>query len=198
MSESISRYIEQLVHEKNREAVQKLWDGFFERLVKLARRMLNGRYSAVSNEEDVALSAFKSFIFAAEKGRFSKLEDRNDLWGLLAMITRRKVANKLAGDHAIKRDVDKLLDGEDADGHPIVLQVLSRELNPALAAEMTEEFARLIASLEEDRYKEVALYRLEGYSNEEIAQKIQRSVSTVERRLNTIRERWTNDQQVLS
>ena len=44
----------------------------------------------MADEEDVALSAFKSFVRAVQEDRFLKLDDRDDLWQILVMLTLRK------------------------------------------------------------------------------------------------------------
>src|SRR5262245_28813364 len=67
-------------------AAQHLWQGYYRRLVGLARQRLQGRPRAVADEEDVALSAFDSFCQGVERGRFPQLDDRDDLWQLLVVL----------------------------------------------------------------------------------------------------------------
>jgi ECF sigma factor len=45
-------------------------------------------------DEDAALSAFDSFCASVAAGRFPQLADRDDLWRLLVVITRRKVLDQ--------------------------------------------------------------------------------------------------------
>src|SRR5262245_33099071 len=71
-------------------AVQRLLEVYFRRLVGLARARLQGVPALAGYDEDVALSAFKSLCLGAEQGRFVQLDDRTDLWRLLAVITVRK------------------------------------------------------------------------------------------------------------
>src|SRR5262249_52428612 len=73
------------------DAAQKLWQAYFERLVRLARQRVQGRLRRTSDEEDVALSAFNSFCQGIEAGRFPQINDRDDLWRLLVTITLHKV-----------------------------------------------------------------------------------------------------------
>jgi hypothetical protein len=61
-------------------AAKALWDGYFARLVELARTRLRAGARAAADEEDVALSAFDSFYRGAGEGRFPRLDDRDDLW----------------------------------------------------------------------------------------------------------------------
>lgn len=88
-SDSISFWINQL-KAGDHAAVQKLWESFFLRLVRLARAKLHGATRREADEEDIALSAFDSFCRGAENGRFPQLSDRDDLWRLLVALTERK------------------------------------------------------------------------------------------------------------
>src|SRR5262245_15997347 len=74
----------------NAEAAEALWRRYFEALVRLARARLRGTSRAVADEEDAALSAFDSFCRGAACGRYPRLDDRDDLWRLLVVITERK------------------------------------------------------------------------------------------------------------
>src|SRR4051794_24289452 len=101
-SGSVTHWIEQL-KAGNREAAQFLWERYFQRLVALARNRLQGTPRRVADEEDLALSAFDSFYRGAEQGRFPMLNDRNDLWQLLVVLTARKVLDHRAYEGRKKR-----------------------------------------------------------------------------------------------
>ena len=68
-------------------AVQKLWDRYFARLVGVARRILQSTPRRAADEEDVALSAFKSFCLRAAEDKFPQLDDRDDLWKILMTVS---------------------------------------------------------------------------------------------------------------
>ena len=74
-------------------AANALWEHYFDKLVRLARRKLDGMPRRIADEEDVALSAFDSFCRAAKKGRFPDLADRDGLWRLLIQMTVRKAVD---------------------------------------------------------------------------------------------------------
>src|SRR5207237_3816674 len=76
------------------DAAQKLWRRYFEALVRLARNRLRGAPKGVADEEDAALSAFDSFVRGAACGRYPRLDDRDDLWRLLVVITERKALDQ--------------------------------------------------------------------------------------------------------
>src|SRR5947209_7211625 len=86
---SVTRWID-LLKDGDTAAARPLWEAYYRRLVTLARARLRGLPLRSADEEDVALSSFDSFCRGAEQGRFPRLEDRDDLWQLLVVITVRK------------------------------------------------------------------------------------------------------------
>ncbi len=160
-------------------AAQPLWERYFRRLVGLARHKLQGRPRRVADEEDVALSAFDSFCRGAERGRFPRLLDRDDLWRVLAVITIRKAI-----------DLQRRRRPEENAGTEDLEQFLSREPPPELAAEMAEEYRRLLDRLGDPQLQAVALWKVEGYTNEEIARRLGCVERSVERKLQRIRILW--------
>ena len=175
-------------------AAEGLWRQYFRRMVALARHKLVGAPSGASDEEDVALSAFDSLCRGAAQGRFPKLTDRHSLWPLVALITARKAydaANRerrqKRGGGAVKAESE--LAG--SDGTPFALDdILAREPTPQAVAAMNEECRRLLEQLAlPDR--QVVLYKLEGYTNNEIAQRLHVTPRTVERKLDLVRRTWT-------
>src|SRR5262249_43680373 len=173
----------------DRDAAQKLWERYFERLVRLARANLSaGRHKHGDYEADVAVSAMDSFLRAAHQGRFPKLHSRDNLWALLVTITVRK-AWKVARRQRRNLEVGESALGaknHDSQDHQVWEQVLSREPTPEFAAEMAEQCRKLLdllAEKEDQKLKSVALWKMEGYTNAEIATKLRCVEGTVERKL---------------
>jgi DNA-directed RNA polymerase specialized sigma24 family protein len=179
------------------EAMQKLWEGYFARLVSLARTKLRGAPRHVADEEDVALSVFDSFFRAVEKRRFPRLDDRGDLWQILVLLAERKAVNLAKHQLAAKRGhgrVRSLSPGPaDDDSSAVFAEMISHEPDPRLAVEVAEHCERLLGLLDDDQHRQIALWKLENYTNEEIATKINRTVPTVERKLKRIRSRWEKE-----
>ena len=71
-------------------ASQKIWERYFERLVRVASRQLGAAPRRIADEEDVAVSVFDTLCRGAAAGRFDKLQDRDDLWKLLTAIAGMK------------------------------------------------------------------------------------------------------------
>jgi DNA-directed RNA polymerase specialized sigma24 family protein len=162
-------------------AAEQLWKHYFRRLVGLARKCLQGGPRGAADEEDVALSAFDFFCRAAAAGRFPELGDRDSLWRLLLTITARKAAH-------LARKEDRRAAAELS-----LEEVLSRDPDPALAAEVAEQCQHLLRSLCDKELQEVALARMEGYSVEEIAGRLDCSPRAVKRRLRLIRALWQKE-----
>jgi DNA-directed RNA polymerase specialized sigma24 family protein len=183
----------------DRDAAQKLWERYFERLVRLARANLPvGRRKRGDYEADVAVSAMDSFLRAAQHGRFPKLHSRDNLWALLATITVRK-AWKIARRERRNLEVgESALGAKDngSQGQAVWEQVLGREPTPEFAAEMADQCRKLLGLLakkEDQKLKSVAVWKMEGYTNAEIAAKLGRAVGTVERKLHVIRTIWEKE-----
>ena len=167
------------------QAAQPLWERYFGQLVTLARKRLRGSPRRVADEEDVALCAFDSFCKDARLGRFPRLGDRNDLWRLLVTITAQKSLDLQRREKAQKRGAGRLAAAEAE-----VEELLGRGPTPAFAALMADECRRLLERLGDEQLRSIALWKMEGYSTEEIADKLRCVPCTVERRLQVIRKLW--------
>jgi RNA polymerase sigma factor (sigma-70 family) len=178
-TDSVSRWIQHL-KDGERSAVPPLLERYFQCLVQLARKRLNGITGLPADEEDVALSAFKSFCLGVERGRFPELFDRDHLWRLLAMLTVRKAISLLRRNRVMHEEIDPE-------------QLFSEEPPPELVVEMTEQYRLLFASLESPELQSIAQWKLEGYTNGEIAHRLGCVERTVERKLHRIRLLWEKE-----
>jgi DNA-directed RNA polymerase specialized sigma24 family protein len=171
-------------------AAQKLWEGYFHRMVELARHKLQGLPRRAADEEDVALSAFHSFCGGARRGRFPQLRDRNSLWPLLVAITAHKVVDLVRHERRRKRGGPATDATGPANPEAALDEVIGREPTPDFALQVAEECQRLLARLADDGLRSVALWKMEGYTVEEIAARLGCVPRTVERKLRAIRELW--------
>jgi DNA-directed RNA polymerase specialized sigma24 family protein len=174
-------------------AAQELWERYFRRLVGLAGQILPHQARKAADEEDAALSAFASFCRCAQLGRFPRLLDRDDLWQVLVVLTARKARRQASYENARKRGggrpAETPASGSAADEDSAVEQILSREPTPEFAAQVAEEYQRLLDGLGDDQLRAVAVWKMEGYTNEEIAAKLRRTPRSVERKLQLIRRK---------
>jgi DNA-directed RNA polymerase specialized sigma24 family protein len=168
------------------DVAQHLWERYFGRMVELARNKLRAASSRAADEEDVALSAFHSFCQAATERRFPRLTNRDDLWQVLVMLTARKAIDQRKYELRKKRSesATRPLDEVAID------TVIGPDPDPAFAALVADEFRSLLAKLDDEQLRTVALRKLEGFSNEEIAAQMNCTVRTIGRRLALIRDVW--------
>jgi DNA-directed RNA polymerase specialized sigma24 family protein len=196
-SGSITHWISQL-KAGDPAAAQKLWERYFPRLVGLARKKLQGTPRQAADEEDVALSAFASFCRRAESGQFPQLFDRDDLWQLLLLIATRKALYQLRHSRRQKRGgasrgEEAMVEAPETAERAALEQIPSAEPSPEFAAQVADEFRRLLTLLQDEELRAVALWKMEGYGNEEIATKQGCALRTVERRLRVIRSLWSQE-----
>lgn len=171
------------------DAAEQLWKSYFPRMVRSARWRLQRYPSRLADEEDVALSAFKSFCRAT--GNLHQLRDRVSLWPFLLMLVARKVSHLARHERRAKRfgRLAAAPDGMDA----LLNEIPGREPSPDLIHLMTDECQNLFDRLPDESLRMVASMKLEGFTNGEIAQHLGCGHRTVERKLQVIRQLWLND-----
>ena len=192
---SVTRWIDEL-KAGDPQAARPLWDRYFARLVRLARARLRhaAHHTATdADEEDAALCAFDSFCRGVAQGRFARLNDRDDLWQLLVVLTCRKAINQAKRQGRLKRRGDRVRAGADRDQDTeidILDGLAGPEPTPEFAAMVAEEYTRLLEMLGDETLRTVALRRLEGYTSDEIAGELGCAVRTVANKLKIIRLKW--------
>jgi DNA-directed RNA polymerase specialized sigma24 family protein len=192
--ESVTVWLEQL-KAGDPVAAGPLWEAYFTRLMAVARGRLRAAPRAAADEEDVALSAFDSFCRGAEAGRFPRLDDRDDLWHVLFVITDRKAAGLARREGRQKRGGGRVVQtsavavGDDSQAN-LLGAVAGPEPSPAFAAQVAEECERLLSLLSDGKLRQLAIWKMEGFTNAEIAAKLALSVPTIERKLARIRNLW--------
>ncbi len=178
------------------EAADRLWSIYYHLMCELADRRLGKMSNQLIDQEDVALSAFKSFCVGVREGRFPTLKDRKGLWPLLIALTMRKAVDAIRHETRQKRGGGK---SGDAPGLSMldrtvdVLNSMADGPRPEVAIEIHDLLQRLLHNLRQmgdDRLEEIVQLRIEGYSNQEIADKLGCVVRTVERKIRLIEDCW--------
>ncbi len=181
-SQSITRLI-RAVQDGSSSAVRPLFSAYFDRLVRLARKRLRNLPGLTGYDEDLALRSFHSvYQRLRDPARPLDLAGRDDLWRLLAART-------------ISRAIDLIRrhrPGE-APGDQDLTQLLTREPTPEEAADAADECRRLLDALREPELRQIALWKVEGYTNEEIAARLDCVPRTVERKVSRIRLLWKHE-----
>jgi len=174
-------------------ATHHIWDRYFDEAVRFAARKLTALHCGGADGEDAALSAFVTLYEAAREDKFRQFNNRKDLWTLLSMLTARKVLDHSARERAAKRGgggtvSESALAGDD--GRAGLDGFAGAGADPVVAAIVAEEYSRLLALLPDDRLRKVALWRVEGLTRDEIAQRLGCSRRTVANKLELIRLTW--------
>lgn len=194
-NDSTAIWLEKLT-QGDSEAAERLWNDYYTRLVRLAHKKLAVSKKRVSDEEDLALQVIGDFCEAATRNRFPNLRDRDDLWRLLFTILDRMSKRVIANERRQKRG------GGDVRGESAFVgaadssafgamdqQAVAREPTPAEASELAEGVEVLLGTLPAE-LREVAACKMNGFTNEQIAEQLDCSVRTVKRRLQQIRTCW--------
>ena len=173
---------------------RRIWDRYIQQMLVYARRRLAGN-RRTADEEDLAVSAFHSLCHRIEQGQFPELKDRESLWRLLTTIIARKASAEIRRNLAQKRGGGKVsgesvfFQNQSAAGGAGLANFASQEPTPEFAAEMAEQCARLLDCLPND-CRQIALYKLDGYSDGQIAHELNVAPRTVQRKLASIRNAW--------
>ncbi len=181
------------------DAARLLWERYYHELVELARARFGATPRRVADEEDVALSVLRCLYEGAARGQFAELVNRGELWQLLAAITGRKVIDQQRRLNQQKRGGgwvrgDSVVHGNDDDRSSVGFDQFGGEAaTPEMLAIAAEEFQRLMALLDDDRLRQIAQCKLEGYTNEEIGQRLGLACRSIERKLQRIRQVWATE-----
>ena len=191
-NQSVTWWLENL-KEGDEAAAQFLGQRYFQRLAGLARQRLGEGHRRVQDEDDIALSVFKSLCERAGRGDLGGLDGRDELWRLLATITLRKVAAQVRDATRQKRGGGRVRgdsvwgEGEGLD------QIAGTEPTPEFLHQLADEHQRLLAALGDDTLRRIALWKMDGWTGDEIAGELGITRRSVERKLERIRELWKGE-----
>ena len=170
---SVSQWILDL-KDGDHSAAAPLWNRYFAQLVRYAKSELQGSSKRVADEEDVALSVFESFCRAAKLGRFPDLADRESLWRLLIGMTARKAVDQRRHNSRQRRGGNRTVITETSSPSKDdeLAKIIGSEPTPEFAAMMAEQMQRLLNHLQDDELRQLALGKMEGYTNREMAEQL--------------------------
>jgi RNA polymerase sigma factor (sigma-70 family) len=170
-----------------------IWRRYFRDLLELARKNLNQRVRRREDEEDVIQSMYKSFCLRQQRGEFD-LSGRDALWNLLVTITLRKARNTAKKHGRDRRDVAReptIAGGDEVESSQWALEQMDAAgPTPAEAAVLNEALECRLEALADPELRQIALLRLEGYTNRDLADQFDCTERSIERRLERIRSKW--------
>lgn len=177
------------------QATQEIWQRYYDKVTEYAKRKLRDLPRREMDEEDVALSAFHSLFTGVSNGKFPKLDDREDLWKLLATIAARKASTQYKRHLAQKRGSgsvggESVFAGKAEIRNGGIDQFADEQPSPSSLVVFTDTLAYLMRQLNDETLQRIATLRMEGFDNEEIAAQLGCVRRTVERKLELIRLQW--------
>jgi DNA-directed RNA polymerase specialized sigma24 family protein len=195
---TVTHWVRQL-EAGSQEAANQLWQRYYQELVELARKRLGSTPRRVSDEEDVALSVMRCLYDGAARGQLPALVNRQELWQLLAAITVRKVIDhqrhltkQKRGGGRVRGDSVLQIGDKDRDNTGFD-ELLGDDATPEVKVIAAEEFQRLMVLLDDDRLRQIAQYKLDGFMNEEIGRRLGLACRSIERKLQRIRQVWAGE-----
>ena len=134
-------------------------------------------------DEDLALRSFYGvYRRVRDPERPLELAGRDDLWRLLAARTISRAIDLIRRHRPGEVPNDDNLD-----------QLLTREPTPEEAAATADECRRLLDLLDEPELQQIALWKVEGFTDEEVAARLDCVPRTVERKVRRIRLLWQHE-----
>ena len=189
-SDSVSGWIDQLA-DRNQQAAEQLWQHVAVRLQEFAAQRLDVRTRRHYDECDAANSAFHSLCRGLSDGRI-EAKNRDALWGLLAVITSRKISAQQRHFNRQKRGGGAVR-GESAFaefGYAGINAIVGNQPTPDVLAEVSESCARMLDALPDETMKKIVLLKFQGSTNGEVADELKCTRRTIERKLERIRRIW--------
>jgi len=173
--------------------VEKIVSRYYQQVVNLVRNRLPSAVRRFADEEDVAVSALNSFVARAQAGQFAKLENRDDLWKVLVTISLRKASKYIKRETAQKRG------GRNVRGESAFAGAVGRGLDQVAdeaasqdedidSKECAEKILEFLDSLDDKALRFIVLCKSEGLTDASIAEQLNCSTKTVQRKMQRLRE----------
>ena len=189
-NESVTGWIDQLSN-GNRQAAEQLWQHISMRLQEFACQKLDVQTRRGYDEDDAANSAFHSLCRGLADGRV-EAENRDALWGLLAVITSRKISaqrrylnRQKRGGGAVRGE-----SGFAEFGDIGINAIEGNHATPDALAEVSESCSILLDALSDETMKKIVLLKFHGATNKNVASELRCTQRTIRRKLETVRRIW--------
>lgn len=191
--DQIAKYFAEIQSDKS-DAIDWLCRVFYEKLAAIARHRFGSFPRRVTDEYAVANTVLQSFHTRAQSGEFAQVREPAELLMILAGLTRDRVVDEIRRYSAQKRG------GGKTRGNSIFVpngnQPLAGDFDrfeaehetPSTRQILADEMQVLLDKLTDSTLRTILVLRCEGLTNEEIAEQLQVSIATVERKRRRIRE----------
>ena len=163
-------------------AAAQLYRRYAARLHGLADRQMSAGIRRTHEPDDIVQSAFRSLFRGVAAGSYQAPEG-NSLWSLLAIIAIHKVRRKASRDRSVAANSFQGPHGDPGSSAQFEATVSEQQFESSLSEAI--EFLQ-------PQEREIVELRVQGFTVEEISQRVGRSGRTVERTLQRIREKLSD------
>jgi len=169
--------------------VDEFWRDYGERLQRLAENHLSARLKRRVGADDIVQSVCRTFFRRAQIGQFD-LADSDALWRLMCAITLTKIRQSARYHGRQKRNLRQEQGIEHGDGERAVTlrELMHAGPSPDEAAVFVDELEQLMAGLD-DEEKRIVEFKLQQFTNQEVAEQIGCSERTVRRMIKRVQSR---------
>lgn len=188
--EAVTGWIHQ-ISDGDQQAAEQLWQHVAVRLTEFASQRLDSQIRRRYDEDDAANSAFHSLCRGLSEGRI-EAENRDALWGLLAVITSRKIFAQQRHFNRQKRGGGAVRgeSGFAEFGSAGINAIAGNQPPPDVQAEVSESCAQLLDAITDQTMKKIVLLKFQGSTNAEVADELKCTQRTIERKLERVRRIW--------
>ncbi len=188
-SDSVSKWIER-TKQGDDAAAERIWQRYFRALVQHAQQHVPAHLGQMSDGEDFAVIAFQALLDGFRNGRFQQIRNRVELWRMLTTIAARRAVNHIKSELRQRRGGGARRQLEDDELIGEHRANWGSADDPAWIAQFAETIQSLFRALPDDLFRTVARMRLAGHDIKEIADQLQVSPRTIDRKLGQIRVLW--------
>lgn len=194
---SVSVWIKQL-HAGEESALGKLHARYWPYLVGLARRKLRNAPRRATDEEDVAQQAFWHFYKSFRAGNLPLLSNRHQLLALLSHITACQAVNQIQHELGVQKRGGGRVQGESAldlanGSGDVPARGLEQMEDPGLSPQeqvlLDDCYQHYVNALPE-HLRDIAELHLAGLTYREIAERLDCTERTVDRKMALIQANW--------
>jgi len=170
-------------------AVEAIWYRYYQRVVELASRKMKVNPDRAVDGEDIAQLAMHRFCTNATLGCYPNLDDREQLWDLLAVFTLNRIRKHLRACNRLKRSGQHSQVFEFSQLE--VLKDLQTPEAPTIMADMVDAWLnRLDQEDPSGQLKQIAIWSMDGISGSDIARILKKRKSFVLHQIRLIRLLW--------
>jgi RNA polymerase sigma factor (sigma-70 family) len=176
------------------DAAALLWKRYWRAMFKVASENLANTVKPRVDEYDVLQTMYKSLVLRLGGGQYEWLQNRKHLLRLMKEMTRNKARE--AGRHVMRKGRSPKREqptvGRNAEGVEVdlIAALADRSLPPDAEARAFQEELDYRLSILDAECQQIVRWKLEGLTNAQIAEKMDRTLRTVERKLERIHGLW--------